>query len=392
MKKVRQIILLALLAALFGGLVGAVSAGFLHFIEWGEHMLWRVFTTDLPMQPLLLCTLGGLLIGLCQRYLGDHPKNIYDAVSTIRETGRLEYQHLPHGMLTASISLIFGASLGPESAIMDMIGGLSTWVGDAISVLRQRFGLPRSSQPTNRLNKLLQSWPNLIALLVGFFSFSKLLDGLYGGGFLNLSESFQWTDLLWSMPVAIVGAAGGGLFLALQSWTRNWVAPLRQKLILRGILGGFTLGLIALFLPSALFSGQHELQSIYDQAAEMGFWTLLLIALSRLFLTNLLLATGWKGGQFLPIMFGGAALGLSVGMLFPLVPMTVAALAAMAGLIAVVLPKPSIALILMALLFPIQYVGISLVSVGIVMFGKQLWEKSVTEKQSQVIIIKESVS
>jgi len=68
MKKLRSILLLSLMAALLGGAVGAVSAGFLHFIEWAQELLWQVLTPGLPLQSLVICTLGGLLVGLCQRY------------------------------------------------------------------------------------------------------------------------------------------------------------------------------------------------------------------------------------------------------------------------------------------------------------------------------------
>jgi H+/Cl- antiporter ClcA len=386
MPKIKRTLLLGLIAALLGGLVGAISAGFLHFIEWGQELLWKIFTPNLPLQSLLVCTLGGLLVGLCQRYLGDHPKGITEAIAAIQNTGRLEYNHLHQGLTTASISLIFGASLGPEAAIMDLIGGLGTWVGDSLRSLRQRFDLPRPPHAKNRWMNLFHHWPNLVALVVGTFAFLRLLNGLYSGGLLQLSVPFHWTDLLWSIPLGLVGAAGGGLYLALQTWTRKLVAPLQRKPILRGVLGGAALGLIASFLPLTLFSGQHLLQPTYDQTAQLGFWLLLLTALARLFLTSLMLATGWKGGQFLPIMFGGATLGLSMSVLFPIIPAPVAALAAMAALIAVVLPKPLIALILMVLMFPLQYVGISIVAIGMAMLGKMLWQKSASEKQAQTII------
>jgi H+/Cl- antiporter ClcA len=387
MKKIQRTILLGLIAALLGGLVGAVSAGFLHFIEWGQHLLWKTLTPDLPIQSLLVCTLGGLLVGLCQKYLGDHPKGITEAIAALQKTGRLEYDHLPHGLTTASISLIFGASLGPEAAIMDLIGGLGTWVGDSLRSLRQRLDLPRPARTTNRLMSLLQSWPSLIALVLGVFAFSRLLNGLYSGGLLRLNAPFEWADLLWSLPLGLVGAAGGVIYLIFQTWTRQWVAPLQPKPVLRGVLGGVALGLTALFLPLALFSGQHLLQPAYNQATQMGFWPLILTGLARLFLTSLMLATGWKGGQFLPIMFGGAALGLSVSVLFPIIPAQVAVLAAMAALTAVVLPKPLIALILMALMFPLQYLGISIVAVGTVMLGKRLRQELNSKKQSQTIIV-----
>jgi H+/Cl- antiporter ClcA len=382
-KKLKPVFLIAILAALIGGAGGVVTAGFLHFVEWGQDLLWKVVTPNLPLQSLLLCTLGGLLVGLCQRFLGDHPdKNLNEAVSALIKTGRLEYHHLPQGLANISASLIFGASLGPEAAIVDLLGGLGTWVGDTIRFLRKRFNLPRPDRPKNRLTEFLHGWPNLIALVVAAIAFVKLLGGMYSGGFLNPGEPFRWTNLLWSIPLGLVGAAGGWLFLALQTWTQKLVAPIRRKPILCGTLSGFALGLIALFLPLVLFSGQHFLQSTYNQAVQLGGWILLLTALARLFLTNLLLASGWKGGQFLPMIFGGAALGLSVSALFPAVPSSVAALGAMGALVAVVLPQPLIALVLMVLMFPLQYAGISIVSVGLVMMGKRLWPKFVQRSSS----------
>jgi len=382
------IISLGLLAVLLGGLVGVVSAELLHFIEWGQHLLWEVLTSHLPLQTLLVATLGGLLIGLCQHYLGDHPKGINEAVSEIRETDRLDYKHLPQGMLTAATSLIFGASLGPEAAIMDVMGGLGTWAGDVMHSFRDKFNLPELEKSNNRIKSVLQKWPTIIAYLAGGFAFVKLLEGLYSGGILDLSAySFHLTDLLWSIPLAVVGAAGGWVYLQLHHWLKKWIAPLKQKPILRGTLGGFSLGLTAIFLPLVLFSGQHLLNPMFEKAAQLGFWILILTGLARLFLTSLMLHTGWKGGQFLPIMFAGTALGLSVSVLFPAVPASVAALAAMGALIAVVLPKPLIALVLMALMFPLEYLGVSVVSVGLVMIGKHILEKIRTTRLPEAEIV-----
>ncbi len=70
------------------------------------------------------------------------------------------HSHLPNGVATISASLIFGASLGPESAVMDLLGGRGTWVGDAIGWLRQRLGLPRPVPSQTRLVSWLQNWPN----------------------------------------------------------------------------------------------------------------------------------------------------------------------------------------------------------------------------------------
>jgi hypothetical protein len=41
----------------------------------------------------------------------------------------------------------------------------------------------------------------------------------------------------------------------------------------------------------------------------------------------------------------------------------------------------------MALMFPLQYVGISIVAIGTVMLGKQLRQEFNSKKQSQTIIV-----
>lgn len=88
---------------------------------------------------------------------------------------------------------------------------------------------------------------------------------------------------------------------------RNWVAPLRSYPILRAMLGGFTLGLVALFLPNVSFSGQHDLQPMYDQAdnEDLGVAADCLSPFDSL--TSLLLATGWKVGRFSRLCLAGHA-------------------------------------------------------------------------------------
>ena len=51
---------------------------------------------------------------------------------------------------------------------------------------------------------------------------------------------------------------------------------------------------------------------------------LIVLALVKLLITTLCLATGWKGGYIFPTMFAGTALGLAAHLIFPDIPMAVA--------------------------------------------------------------------
>ena len=52
-------------------------------------------------------------------------------------------------------------------------------------------------------------------------------------------------------------------------------------------------------------------------AAELGALMLIVLALVKLFITTLCLATGWKGGYIFPTMFAGTALGMAAHLIFP---------------------------------------------------------------------------
>jgi H+/Cl- antiporter ClcA len=56
---------------------------------------------------------------------------------------------------------------------------------------------------------------------------------------------------------------------------------------------------------------------------------LIVLALVKLLITTLCLATGWKGGYIFPTMFAGTALGLAAHSIFPDIPVAVAVVATM---------------------------------------------------------------
>jgi len=93
-------------------------------------------------------------------------------------------------------------------------------------------------------------------------------------------------------------------------------------------------------LPLTLFSGEEQTLELIEQAAEIGFWMLILLAAGKLVATCLLLATGWKGGYIFPIMFAGVALGMAGHLLFPNTPIPVTVAAILAGALVAALRAP----------------------------------------------------
>lgn len=185
MKKILAVALTAGAAILLGAVIGGLSGGFLWLIDLIQKALWENSLAQVWYAPLVICTLGGLLVGLCQRYLGNHPKSINEAVQELAQSGRLAYRHLPQGLVTVGVSLSAGASLGPEAAIMDLLGGLSTWAADVLHRVRVSLHLPAAEGAVG-LRRWLDRWPNILAIGLGIFGFGALARGLYSDGFLRM--------------------------------------------------------------------------------------------------------------------------------------------------------------------------------------------------------------
>jgi H+/Cl- antiporter ClcA len=332
--------------------------------------VWEELPCAMGVDPRLftlgVCTLGGLLVGLLVRSCGDHNAIFAELMREFGRTGRFEYCHAPGIVLTAFISLIAGASLGPEAPLADACGGLGTWLADKLKLAEREtrtigygglsamlaafitnpFGgalLSLESSQSGMPGGQIYFWglfPSLLASAVATVVFVGL-----SGHFFATTYTFplyvpRLADLLLAVPLSLIGGAAGLLFMLLFQGLRRVMEPLKQHLVLRSLLGGLTLGVLGALLPLTLFSGQAGTKEIVQQAGVIGFWGLMLLAAGKLFATALLLATGWKGGYIFPILFAGVALGMAGELLFPSVPLAVTVAATVAGALAAALRAP----------------------------------------------------
>ena len=76
------------------------------------------------------------------------------------------------------------------------------------------------------------------------------------------------------------------------------------------------------------------------RAEEIGATGLITLALVKLLVTTLWLATSWKGGYILPTLFAGAALGTAAHILIPAIPDAVAVAGTLGGALATTMKAP----------------------------------------------------
>ncbi|MEI2691491.1 MAG: chloride channel protein [Anaerolineae bacterium] len=366
--------LMALVVVL--GLISAlVTFAFVALVHQGTGLIWEqaagALGIDARLFTVLVCAAGGLVVGLLVKGFGDHNAIFAELMLEFGKTGRFNYRHAPGIVLTAFVSLISGASLGPEAPLADACGGIGTLMADKLKLDEQEtrtlgysgvsgmlaafitepvggaiLGLESAQGGTS--GKQTYFWvlfPSLLASAVATVVFVLLSGAFFETLYQFPDYAPRLVDLLYAAPLGLIGGIVGLLFMLSLQRLRLLLAPMKAHVVLRGLLGGLAMGLIGALLPLTLFSGEAETAELINNAAQIGVVMLVVLGLVKLFATSLLLVTGWKGGYIFPIMFASAALGLAASLLFPGIPVAVAVAATMAGALVAALRAPLFAVL-----------------------------------------------
>jgi H+/Cl- antiporter ClcA len=358
------------LVILMGLISALVTFTFIALVSKGTNLLWteaaQALGMDARLFTVLVCTIGGLLVGLLVKVFGDHSGIFAEIMLEFGKTGRFNYRNAPGIVITAFVSLISGASLGPEAPLADACGGIGTLISDRLKLDEKEtrtlgysgvsgmlaafitepiggaiLGLESSQGGTSGLKTYFWVlFPSLLASAVS----TVLFVSLSGSFFQTLYKFPDYTprlvDTFYAAPLGLLGGVVGLLFFVSLRRLQELFQVMKGHLVLRGLLGGLGLGIIGALLPLTLFSGEEGTADIITHAAEIGVAMLIVLGLAKLFVTTLLLATGWKGGYIFPLMFASAALGLAASLLFPSIPVAVSVAATMAGALVAALRAP----------------------------------------------------
>jgi H+/Cl- antiporter ClcA len=372
----RSYVKLLLLAALLGAASAAVLYTFMWLVDTGSAVVWQTAAgaTGLPAPifTFLVCTFGGLLVGIVVKVFGDHSGIFAELMVEFGRTGRFDYRHAPGIVVTSLISLISGGSLGPEAPMADACGGMGTWLADRLKLDARQSRVLGFAGLSGMLAAFITSpfagavlalesakaaiayvwtiFPSLVASAVATTVFLGLTNELFGALYTFPTYQARVTDLLLAVPLGLVGALAGVVFMLAFQWLRKLMAPLQRHLILRGLIGGVGLGLAGAWMPLVLFSGEQQTQTLIESAASIGVLPLIGLALVKLLVTSLLLATGWKGGYIFPTMFASVALGLATSLIFPAISPAVAVAATMGGVMVATLKAPLFSALFVAVL------------------------------------------
>jgi H+/Cl- antiporter ClcA len=379
---------LLLFCTSIGSVAGIVFWIFLLLIKVGTALLWETVPANLSggisrWYPLILCTIGGLIIGIYRKLLGDYPEEMMVVLGKLKKNGTYNYNRLYLYIIAAVLPLIIGSSVGPEAGMVGIIVGICCWAGENL-----RFAGKKTTE-YSRIGAAVTLSVMFRSPLFGFFEVEEeelfedekekplpksLKILLYciavgaGGGcyyLLNLvcrvSEGFpafdkisvQRADFLMAILYLIAGIILGVFFEISEKLFETIAGKLPG--VAKETMAGLILGTVICFLPVVKFSGEEQMAILIDNYMLYAPLGMIGIAFLKVAVTNMCIKMGLKGGHFFPLIFSAVCLGYGVSLLvFPQesAHATFAAAVVAAGTLGVTIKKPLAVSMLLLLCFP----------------------------------------
>ncbi len=357
----------AVALGVFGAFAGLVFMGVIDFggkwytdsdPGWFGGQWWWVAVT----------AAAGVVVGLLRR-LTRLPEQIPGLFEDLKD-GHVDPRLVPGITAVSAVSLIGGASLGPEKALGAVGGGAGTW-------LARRRGLSDEDSQVNTLVGFSGAYGGLFSsslivvmlileaarpggqkflkALVGEVLASSVSFGIYfaiaGAVFLDAYKvpPYQFEDwqLLAGIPLGLFAALVVALLAAFMMLAARLFGRLKLPDIVKPTLGGVVFGLVGVALPLTLFTGSDQLKTVLKGAGTLGLGLLVATLVAKMLTFAVSEGSGFIGGPIFPALFIGGTAGVIVHQVFPSVPLGLAVPCMLAAVPGSLAPVP-FSMVLMA--------------------------------------------
>lgn len=386
MKKVKNNVLFLLYTVILGAIVGAIIWAFVRIMNLGIEFIWDFAPSMLnfPLYTLCICLGGGLFIGIWKKKFGDYPEEMNIVMGKVKKTGRYPYNNVFSTIGSALFPLLIGASVGPEAGLTGVIAGLCTWVGDKLKLYLKEveeltqigmsatlgtifhspmFGFVEPIESDKevilpRTSKIVLYFAAILSSLGVFILLGNLFGGRTGMEELEASK-IDLLQYLYAIPLTIIGIAAGYIYFIFKKLTFSLENKFKKYTVLRATAGGLLLGISGTFLPLTMFSGEHQISEVMNNAETIGALMLIVIAVVKLLLTNICIDSGLKGGHFFPVIFCGICIGCAMSLILG-IDMVFCAGVVTTALVGHTLKKPLATVLLLMIVFPVKLIPIML--------------------------------
>ena len=344
---------LALLGLAYLGLTGAITDlvfGDPRIDAWSGDWWWIPFTA-----------VGGLVVAALRSWWGT-TAHVPGGVAVI-ESGEVDHRVAPSWVALAAVSAVAGASLGPSFALVMMGGGLTSWIASRIwrddpdirldatmAGIAGGFGgvftspglgtlIVSELAPIRRERYVEGLLPQLIAATAAFAVFFGVAGSTLLNSFAVPTEEFSAWDLLTGVGLGIAASVIMIVFVLIVKLVQAVAGKVSNGLV-RGLVGGGLVGVIAVALPLTVGAGNDQLSAVIDESATISVWLLVAVLLGKMLAMALSLATGFIGGNVLPMLFVGGTAGVIVHLIIPDIPYAVAVSAMLVAVPGAVIKAP----------------------------------------------------
>jgi H+/Cl- antiporter ClcA len=360
--------------ALILGVVGAV-AGLVFLGVTGTGATWYgdpgLGWFDGPLWWVGVAAGAGLVVGLLRRAF-RMPWNTPGVIEDLQRE-HVEVRRVPSIVAVSAVSLIGGASLGPEVALGQIGGGTGGWIArrrgleddDAKSLtlagMAGAFGGLFSS-PLLAIILVVEiarpAWHRYQRTFLASLISSSMAFGIYfvivGSVFLGIYEVPQYEFEVWHLLAAIgLGLAAAvvalGTAILAQSTTKIF-SKMPGLEITKPVIAGVAFGLIGVVLPLTNFTGSDQLGVVLDNAGALGIGLVAAILVGKALAFSLSTAGGFIGGPIFPILFLGGTAGILVNALLPDLPLGLTFASMLAAVAGAAISAPFTMVLLAALL------------------------------------------
>ena len=376
--------------AAIGAVCSLVLWAFLFIVNKGTELLWGFLpdkTGTVAAYPVIVCSIGGLIIGLFRKKYGDYPQGMMEVLGTVKKTKTYPYRKILILLIAAILPLILGSSVGPEAGMVGIITALCCWAGENLRFARKQsakcseigasvslsiifhaplFGLfqmeegktVEDEEDSFSRGERVVIYVAATAVALGIF---KLLNTFL----CDVSMGFPSFEAAlpegWDYVIMFLYMVAGVLLGMFFEVTEKGFEVFSGKLppVAGEVMAGAVLGIIVMLLPVVQFSGEHQMGILISDYMLYPAVGMIGIAFLKVFMTNMCIQLGLKGGHFFPLIFSAVCLGYGIALLvWPGVESHAVFAAAItaASTLGFTMKKPIAVTMLLFLCFPVRMV------------------------------------
>jgi chloride channel protein, CIC family len=300
---------------------------------WGGHWWWVAVTAA-----------AGVVVGLV-RIWTKLPMDSGGLIQDLQAES-VDMKLVPGIIAVSFVSLIGGASLGPEKALGSGGAGFAEWLAR-----KRKRGLDEEDTQVNTLTGFAGAYGGLFGTVLIVVMF--ILEVAKPGG-RRAAKALPATIIAASVCFAIYFAVAGAVFLGLYAiphftyhgWQMaagigfGFLAAVvtlvlgifvqvstmlftKMKLpnLVKSTIGGVLFGVVGVALPLTLFTGTDQLKVVLHKGPALGAALLAVLVVAKMFTFSVSQASGFVGGPIFPSLFIGGTTGVTIHVLFPSVPL-----------------------------------------------------------------------